>query len=37
MSALDHVCYFLADRPWTTCALLCAVNLSALCLDVVLP
>lgn len=34
---MDAVCYWLADRPWATCGLLFAVNLAALCLDVVLP
>ena len=33
----DTACTWLADRPWTTCALLCLINLTAGVLDVVLP
>lgn len=36
-TALDHVCYFLADHPWLTLALLCGVNLAAAILGISLP
>jgi hypothetical protein len=37
LTLMDRACYWLADHPWLTCALLCAVNLAAALLDVVLP
>ena len=35
--ALDGMCNYLADHPWTTLAMLFCANLFALCADVVLP
>lgn len=34
---MTAVCDFLAEHPWLTCALICAVNITAGLLDVVLP
>ena len=34
---MNTACDFLAEHPWLTCALICAVNLTAGFLDVVLP
>jgi hypothetical protein len=36
-TTLDAFCYWLADHPKITCVLICAVNIAAGVLDVVLP
>lgn len=36
-TALDRICYFLADHPWLTCAVIFGVNLIAAILGVTLP
>ena len=34
---MHTACDFLAEHPWLTCALICAVNLAAALLDAVIP
>lgn len=36
-TALDTLCYWLADHPKITCSLICAGNIAAGVLDVVMP